>query len=123
MGRYPLRTVISAYMEANKAYLTEETLSERERKLRALEKRYEALCKEKPSLRKDPSKWTEEEVTAILVDTKRHGWSPETQAKELGNVQALLRFVGNGTMDRMRTAKPQHVPEEDALQGAESQRI
>lgn len=76
----------------------------------ALATRYEELCADNPSLEMDPRKWKEKEVTAIVLDTKKHGWSLETQAKEIGNTQALLRFLGNGALDKLRTGKPYMFP-------------
>lgn len=117
MGRYPLRTRIEAYMGANKEYLAEETLTERQRKLLAFAKRYEKICKTNPDFKGDPAKWGEKEIIAIILDTKGRGWSLETQAKELGNVQALLRFVGNGTLDKMRASKPYMFPRRSPTRG------
>lgn len=110
MGRYPLRAAVNAYIEAHEEYLAQETLTERRRKLMALAKRYEELCIDNPSLEKDPRRWSEKEVTTIVLETKKHGWSLETQAKELGNTRALLRFLGNGALDKLRAGKPYMFP-------------
>ncbi|MEW5748475.1 MAG: site-specific integrase [Candidatus Thermoplasmatota archaeon] len=117
MGRYPLRTAIEKYMDANKQYLAEATLTERGRKLRAFASRYEKLCRGDPLLERNPCNWGEREVSAILLDIRRRQWSLGTQSKEVENLQALLRFSGNGVLDRMKSCKPHLFPKRVSTRG------
>lgn len=117
IGRYPLRETIGRYMRSVGAYLAETTSAERARKLRAIARRYEELCKADPALEKDPAKWTEKEVTAILVDMRKRGLSLGTQKKNLGHVNAVLRFVGNGVLSKMRAQMPHALPRGQYVKG------
>jgi len=110
MGRNPLRTQISRYLEANAGYLAEPTLIERRRKLEAFQRRYADICRHDQTLRRDPAKWSEVEVRAILLEMRQHDWNPTTQAHELENIAAVLRFVGNPVLDTMRARIPTLFP-------------
>ena len=110
MGRNPLKTQISRYLEANRGYLSEATLRERARKLDAFQKRYGEICKEHPSLKRDPANWGDNEVIAILLEMKQHDWNPTTQAHEVENIAAVLRYVGNPILDRVRARSPSMFP-------------
>ena len=117
MGRYPLRTAIGEYVKTHSTYLAEATVAERKRKLMAFAERYEALCGENADLDPNPSKWGEKEISAILLDIRKRNWSLATQAKELENIQALLRSEGNGIADKMKASKPQLFPRRTATRG------
>lgn len=117
MGRNPLKTAICGYLEANRAYLAETTLQERTRKLRGFEERYARICADAPELKRDPAKWSEKEMTAIMLEIRGHGWSPTTQCRELENIQGVLRFVGNGILDRMKAKYPHLFPKRTARRG------
>jgi len=106
MGRNPLKTRVTQYLEANSGILAEETLKERARKLRAFEGRYAMLCETNPKLKRDPAIWGEKEMVAVLQEIKGHGWSPTTQARELENIQGVLRSVNNGILDGMKVKYP-----------------
>lgn len=117
MGRNPLKTAIRLYLEANRTYLAETTLQERARKLRGFERRYAKICSGNSELRRDPSKWGEKELTAIMLEMREHGWGPTTQCRELENIQGVLRFVGNGILDRMKAKYPHLFPKRTARRG------
>lgn len=117
MGRYPLKTTARKYMEANRTFLAESTYAERERKLRAIADRFGELCKENPELEKDPEKWTEREVSAILLDWKKRGLSLGTQKKNLGHIHAVLKYVGNGALEKMKTNMPHAIPRTQYIRG------
>lgn len=117
MGRYPLRAAAREYMEANRTFLAESTAAERERKLRAIAQRFEDMCAENPALEKDPAKWTECELSVILLDWKRRGLSLGTQKKNLGHVQAVLKHLGNGALGKMRARMPHAIPRTQYVRG------
>ena len=110
MGRNPLKTRVTQYLEANIGILAEETLKERARKLRAFERRYAMLCETNSGLKRDPAIWGEKEMVAVLLEIREHGWSITTQARELENIQAVLRFVSNGILDGMKVKYPHMFP-------------
>ena len=110
MGRYPLRTTIGEYMTSSKDFLAETTYIERDRKLRAFTRLYEKLCDKDPALEQDPARWTEREISAILLDMRRRGLSLGTQKKQLGHINAVLKFVGNAVMPRMKARNPHMMP-------------
>ena len=117
MGRYPLRNAIEQYMNANREYLADATLEERGRKLRAFAVRYEGLCRTDPQLQRNPANWGEREITAILMGMRGRDWSLGTQAKEVENIQALLRCLGNGILDKMKASKPHLFPKRLSSRG------
>jgi integrase len=117
MGRYPLRTWIGKYMESNRDYLAETTYAERERKLRMIARQFEKICAENPDLRRDPEDWIERELTAFILDMRRRGLSLGTQKKNLGHVQAILKFVGNPVLIRMKAQMPHAIPREHFVRG------
>jgi integrase/recombinase XerD len=110
MGRNPLKTQICRYLEANAGYLAEATLVERGRKLEAFQRRYGELCKSDTALQRDPAKWTDVEVKAILLEMRKHDWSPTTQAHEIENIAAMLRYVGNPVFDTTKARAPTLFP-------------
>ena len=117
MGRYPLRTAIGKYMESNRDYLAETTYTERERKLRMIARRYEKICAKNPDLKCDPEDWTERELTAFILDMRQRGLSLGTQKKSLGHVQAILKFVGNPVLMRMKAQMPHAIPRGQYVKG------
>jgi integrase/recombinase XerD len=117
MGRYPLKEAIGRYMESTRAFLAPSSWYERNRKLAALARRYEGMARRNQILEQDPAKWGEEEITAILLDLKSRGLSLATQSKELQHIGALLAFVGNGTMVKMRAQNPRAFPHEQRSRG------
>jgi integrase/recombinase XerD len=104
-------------MESNRDYLAETTYAERERKLRMIARRFEKICAENPDLRRDPEDWTERELTAFILDMRRRGLSLGTQKKNLGHVQAILKFVGNPVLIRMKAQMPHAIPREHFVRG------
>jgi len=117
MGRYPLKETIGRYMESNNAFLAPSSWYERNRKLAAFARRYADICHRNPDLEQDPAKWGEKEITAVLLDLKSRGLSLATQSKELQHIGALLAFVGNGTMVKMRAQNPRAFPHEQRSRG------
>jgi integrase len=117
MGRYPLRTAIGKYMESNRDYLAGTTYAERDRKLRMIARRWEKICEGNPSLRRDPEDWTERELTAFILDMRQRGLSLGTQKKTLGHVQAVLKFVGNPVLIRMKAQMPHAIPRGQYVKG------
>jgi integrase/recombinase XerD len=117
MGRYPLKEAIGRYMEANEAFLASSSWYERNRKLAALARRYENMSQRDPDLKQDPAKWREKEITAVLLDLKSRELSLATQSKELQHLGALLAFLGNGTMVKMRAQNPRAFPHEQRSRG------
>jgi len=117
MGRNPLKTRVTRYLEANKGILAVETLKERARKLRAFEGRYAMICETNSELMHDPEKWGEKEMVAVLQEIKSHGWSPTTQARELENIQGVLWFVNNGILDGMKVKYPHMFPKRVSHRG------
>jgi len=117
MGRYPLRTAMNSYMENNKRYLAETTYAERGRKLRMMATRFEELSERDPTLESDPAKWTEKEIAAILIDMRKRGLGIGTQRKNLGHINAVLKFCGNGVVSKMKAMMPHTLPRGHYIRG------
>lgn len=117
MGRYPLRTTIRRYMETNRDFLAETTYAERERKLKMIAVRFEKLCEEDKSLMRDPEDWTERELTAIILDMRKRELSLGTQKKTLGHINAILKFVGNPVLTKMKAQMPYAIPRGQYVKG------
>lgn len=52
-----------------------------------------------------------------MLEMGEHGWGPTTQCRELENIQGVLRFVGNGILDRMKAKYPHLFPKRTARRG------
>ena len=83
---------------------------ERRRKLAAFQSRYAEMCRRDPTLRRDPTKWGEKEVMAMLLEMRRHDWNSTTQVHEIENIAAVLRFVGNPVIDTLKARAPSLFP-------------
>ena len=110
MGRYPLRTTIGEYMSANEAYLSPSTIASTGSILRVIDREYARLRSENPSLKAEPANWGEPEITALLLGIRRMGLSHNSQVHYIVVLKGLLRFVGNGTMERMKARHPTMFP-------------
>lgn len=117
MGRYPLRTTIGKYMETNRSFLAETTYAERGRKLKMIASRFERLCALDKTLMRDPDDWTERELTAIILDMRQRGLSLGTQKKNLGHIQAILKYVGNPVLTKMKAQMPYAIPRGQYVRG------
>jgi integrase/recombinase XerD len=104
-------------MDSNRDYLAETTYTERDRKLRMIARRFEKICTENPDLRRDPEDWTERELTAFILDMRKRGLSLGTQKKSLGHVQAILKFVGNPVLTKMKAQMPHAIPRGQYVKG------
>lgn len=117
MGRYPLKETIGRYMESNRSFLAETTFIERGRKLRAFAEQYDEMHGRDATLEADPAKWTEREMGAIILDMRKRHLGLGTQKKQLGHINAVLKFVGNGVMSKMKVQTPHAFPRGQYVRG------
>jgi len=110
MGRYPLKTAIGEYMNAMKDYYSPSTSEYLVRILNVLEREFSIAREIDPNLKAEPSHWGEPEVKALLLAVKRRGLAHNSQVQYIQALRVLLRFVGNGTLEKMRTRYPTIFP-------------
>jgi len=110
MGRYPLKTAIGEYMNANKAYLSPSTLASAGSILRTTERVYAELRAKNPDLKAEPVNWGEPEITALMFGIREMGLSHNSQVQYIVILKGLLRFAGNGIMERMKARHPTMFP-------------
>jgi integrase len=113
MGRYPLKTAIGEFVKARKEYYAETSAITTESTLNTIERVYSDLRAKNPELKAEPANWGEPEVMAILLAMRQNGISRNTQLTRVSVLKQLLRFVGNGVMDRMRARCPQVFPRQE----------
>ncbi|UCE45358.1 MAG: site-specific integrase [Methanobacteriota archaeon] len=138
MGRYPLRTWIGRYMDANAQYLAETTLDTRTRVFRGIDRDYALVLareREKATLRgvqcdmsPNPEKWSEREVVALLSFWATEGVAHSTQRQRISALGKLLDFVGNPVLNQLKAKQPHIFPtgrseRKDALSTEEVSRI
>jgi len=110
MGRYPLKTKIGEYMNATDDFYSPTTQVVRKTILYAVERDYARLHKTKPDLKPDPKDWKEPEIVSLIASMRERGLSHATQAKYLGVVNGLLKYLGNSVLDSMKKTNPQVFP-------------
>jgi integrase len=110
MGRYPLKTAIGEYMDANKAYYSPSTLASAGSILRTIEREYAGMRAKNPNLKAEPVRWGEPEITALMFGIRRMDLSHNSQVQYIVILKGLLRFVGNGIMERMKARHPTMFP-------------
>jgi integrase len=71
---------------------------------------FDEFCERDPEAIRDPNKWTEREVSAIVIALRPSGISRNSQAQQLGVLEGFLRYLGNGIMDSMRARTIQVFP-------------
>ena len=113
MGRYPLKKAIGEFVKARKAYYAPTSLTTTESVLSTVEREYADLRATNPELEADPANWGEREVMTILLAMRQNGVARNTQLTRVSALKQLLRFVGNGAMDKMRAKSPQVFPRQE----------
>ena len=113
MGRYPLKTAIGEFVNARKAYYAPTSLTTTESVLSTMEREYADLRATNPELEADPANWGEREVMTILLAMRQNGVARNTQLTRVSAMKQLLRYVGNGVMDKMRAKSPQVFPRQE----------
>ena len=113
MGRYPLKTAIGGFMRARNGYYAETSATTLRSTLDTIDRDYSNLRAKNPELKADPLNWGTPEVMAILLDMRKRGVSRNTQLTRVSALKQLLRYLGNGAMDRMRAESPQVFPRQE----------
>ena len=113
MGRYPLRTAIGEWMNATKDYYSPRTCESRTFILRTLERLYAKAKKNNPELKNEPRNWGEHEVNALLMEMRMTKLSHNSQVHYIAVLRGLLRFLGNGVLDRMSAKYPMLFPRQE----------
>jgi len=110
MGRYPLRTTLREWIDAMKDYYAPSTLAYTTSILKVIEREFSIAKKGNPDLKGEPANWGENEVKAVILAIRRSDLSHNSQVQYLTALRGLLRFVGNGTMDKMKARYPTMFP-------------
>jgi len=110
MGRYPLKTRIGQYMDAIGDWYAPTTVKVKKAVLTKIANAFSDMCEKNAELVRDPRKWTEREISAIVLALRQDGITKNTQAQQLGIVEGFLKYLGNGAMDAMRSKTFQVFP-------------
>jgi len=97
-------------MSANKAYLSPSTLASTGSILRSIDRAYAELRAKNAGLKAEPANWGEPEITALLFGIRKMGLSHNSQVHYIVILKGLLRFAGNGIMERMKARHPTMFP-------------
>ena len=93
-----------------KDYYSPNTLEYTTSILRVIEREFSIAKKGNPDLKAEPANWGEDEVKAVILAIRWRGLSHNSQVQYLTALRGLLRFVGNGTMDKMKARYPTMFP-------------
>jgi integrase/recombinase XerD len=108
MGKYPFMTVANQYLSANAGVLAPTTQIEIGRRLKRMNKDFGQLVASGKIKQYNPMRMTEKEVIAyigLLRARKMKDSGVDHNLTALGNI---LRFVGNGALDKAKMRYPQH---------------
>jgi integrase len=104
LGRYPFLTWMNRYLE--NSGLGEETLKERERRLRRIHRDLESLKTNGIINTTHPEHMTEKEVGAFVNLIKKRGVKKKNFSHEFGALNTLLKYAGNFSGDVYRARNP-----------------
>lgn len=104
LGRYPFLTWMNRYLE--NSGLGEETLKERERRLRRIHRDLESLKAKGLIDTTHPESMTEKEVGAFVNLIKKRGVHKKNFSHEFGALNTLLKYAGNFSGDVYRARNP-----------------
>lgn len=107
MGRYPFVAYAQRYVEENKAYFAETTMTECDRKLRYLGRIFMTLRQQNRTDTDNPTKMGEKEIREFLWWMRKEanegqGLDPLTQESYLKNLGRLLIWCGNPILEQMK---------------------
>jgi len=104
LGRYPFLAWMNRYLE--NSGLGEETLKERERRLRRIYRDLETLKALGKISTTHPEYMTEEEVGAFVNMIKKRGVKKKNFSHEFSALNSLLKYAGNFSGDVYRAKNP-----------------
>lgn len=110
MGRYPFLTATDAYLRFVRPYIAESTFAVRRRGLRYLARTFEDLGARGMLRTTNPVLFGEAEIGAFVAWMRERRLGLDYQAKLIVHLRALLVFVGNPIMDRVKASKIVHLP-------------
>jgi integrase/recombinase XerD len=114
LGRNPFMTAVNHYLEEMKGLLAEATWVEYQRRLTRMNKDFRTLIKFEIIENSNPWKMTEKEILEYLRLLKNRGLKPSGICHNMDSLNNLLRFVGNGSMDRAKIRYAQNFPKRNS---------
>lgn len=122
MGRNPLVTRITAYLDKVRLRFSPTTFDNKRYILLAFARRYNGIRRNHPekSLVADPIKWREKEILEMLELMKTGVDGKETylssQVQMVGIVEGFLTFIGNPIVAQVKRDVPQRFPHRQETQ-------
>ena len=110
MGRYPFLTATDAYLRFVRPYLAASTFAVRRRGLRYLARTFEDLGARGGVRTTNPARFGEAEIGALVAWMRERRLGLDYQAKLIVHLRALLTFIGNPILDRVKASKIVHLP-------------
>jgi len=101
------------FVKARREYYADSSVITTESTLNTIDRMYSGLRARNPELKAEPANWREPEIMALLLALRQDSVAHSTQFARVSVVWQLLRFVGNGVMDKMKAKCPQVFPRMD----------
>ena len=110
MGRYPFLAAANEYMALMQGVLKPSTWREYERRYRRMDQDMQALVRAGKIATTNPKKLTDRDVLLYLASLRARGMADSGVSHNIDALASLLRFVGNGALDKAKMTCPQHFP-------------
>ncbi len=110
MGRFPFVAYANEYMEVVGPTFSEDTRKERMRRYRRMDKDFRALVEEGKASTHNPEKITDRDVIAFIGRLRSRGVGDTGIQHEISALSSLLKFNGNGAVEKARLRVPSAFP-------------
>ena len=110
MGRYPFIVTAKAYLKFVQPYMAASTFAVRRRGLGYLAHTFENLRAHGSVRTTNPARFEEAEIGALVAWMRERRLGLDYQAKLVVHLRALLTFIGNPILDRVKASKIVHLP-------------
>lgn len=110
LGRFPFRTWSMKYLSAVELAYSNDTIDDRDRQLRRMDKVFRELHSKGKVSCHNPKTLTPEDILAYVGYQKRRGLKETSIAKNLATLHRLLQFAGNTSMDAFKVKYRSSVP-------------
>ena len=110
MGRYPFMMTVNEYLDSMQSVLKATTWKEYDRRYRRMHRDLLALHEAGKVENVNPKKINEKDILMYLQSLRARGMRDSGVAHNVDALAALLRYVGNGVLEKARLRSPQHFP-------------
>lgn len=110
MGRYPFMMAANEYLGSMHEVLKNSTWKEYDRRYRRMHKDLLALQEAGKVVSINPIKMNEKDVLSYIQSLRARGMKDSGVSHNVDALAALLRYMGNGALEKARLRSPQHFP-------------